>query len=276
MTGIGWLDWLGVVVFGLLAALSAARLGLGWRSISDRIEVVQHGVMAAGMAAMSWPGSHLLSPVAGMVTFAVAGSWALQLLVRRMGPWRGLDRRGVGGPWWRRSGGAAHHLAASLVMIVAFGGGHAGYGGQDVVAAAGATPPTAGHDMASHDMDHDMAGHDMAGHDMDMESASVAGTTSTHGTGHQEQLPAAVDDMVETAIGWPIWPVAGVAFVVYALWVAMGRADEARCGCATSPAASRDEKTILSRLRGMVLAPLLERWCAVVMAAGMGVMTFAI
>lgn len=266
MTGIAWLDWLGVVAFGLLAALSAARLGLGWRSLSDRFEIILHGVMAAGMAAMSWPGGHLLSPVVGVVTFAVAGSWALQALVRRVAPWRGLDRRGAGGPWWRRSGGAAHHLAASLVMIVAFGGGHAGYGGEEVVAAAGATSSTAGHDMAGHDIDHDMG----------TESAAVAGRTSTHGEGHQDQLPAVVDDVMETAVGWPIWPVAGVAFVVYALWVATGRADQARCGCATRPGARRDDRTRWSPLRRLVLAPLLERWCAVVMAAGMGVMTFAI
>lgn len=265
MTGIDWLDWLGVVLFGLLAAVAAARLTLGWRSLADRTEVVQHGVMAAGMAAMSAPGGHVLSPAAGVVTFAVAGGWALQALVRRVGPWRGLDRSGTGGPWWRRSGGAAHHLMASLVMVVGFGGGHVAHASAND-ATVGTTAPSAAHDMDN--MDHDM-------HDMDTESATMASTTSAHDA-HQDQLPAVVNDTIETTLRWPIWPLAGTAFVVYALWIASGRADRSRCGCTTRSGTGSDKQTtLLSRLRQLVLAPRLERGCAVVMASGMGVMTYA-
>jgi hypothetical protein len=269
VTGIAWLDWLGVVVFALLAVLSAARIWLGWRSISDRSDVVQHGIMAAGMAAMSWPTGHLLAPAVGVAIFAAAGCWSLQALVRRVGPWRGLDRRGVEGAWWRRSDGAAHHFLACVVMIVAFGGGHAGYGGDGATMAAG----SAAHDM-DHGMDHGVD-HGMA-HGMDMGSASVVGTRSVHGADHEDQLPVVVADAIETAIGWPIWPVVGAGFVVYALWITMGRADRAVCSCARAGVAAGDGRTGRSRLRRLVIAPLLERWSAVVMAAGMGVMTFAI
>jgi hypothetical protein len=275
MTGIAWLDWLGVVVFALLAVVSAARVWLGWRSISDRSDVVQHGVMAAGMGAMSWPTGHLLPPVIGVLIFAAAGCWSLQVLVRRVGPWRGLDRRRTEGPWWRRSDGAAHHLLACVVMIIAFGGGHAGYGGENASMATGA---------AAHDMDHDMdvgsMGHDMdvgsMGHDMVTGTPGMAGPTSAHGAEHESPLPAVVDDMIETASGWPIWPMAGAGFVVYALWITMGRADRAVCPCATAGVGSGNMKTGRSWVPRLIVAPLLERWSAAVMAAGMGVMTLAL
>jgi len=273
MTGIAWLDWLGVVVFALLAVVSAARVWLGWRSISDRSDVVQHGVMAAGMGAMSWPTGHLLSPAVGVLIFAAAGCWSLQVLVRRVGPWRGLDRRRTEGPWWRRSDGAAHHLLACVVMIIAFGGGHAGYGGEDASVAAGAAVPEMGHDMDDMDDMDDMGAMD---HDMGMGSESMAGTTSAHGAEHENRLPAVVDDVIESARGWPIWPVAGAGFVVYALWIVMGRADRAVCPCATAGVGSGDGMSGRSWLPRFVLAPLLERWSAVVMTAGMGVMTLAL
>lgn len=121
MTGVGWMDATGAVLFAVVAVVSAAQLAARWGDIDDRGGVALHAVMASGMAAMSLPGPGPLSDTTWVVAFGVAAAWALLAVGRRA--WATWQRP-VPSRSWMPTGGAAHHLLASAVMVVAFGVGH--------------------------------------------------------------------------------------------------------------------------------------------------------
>jgi hypothetical protein len=121
VTGVGWMDATGAVLFAVVAVVSAAQLAARWGDIDDRGGVALHAVMASGMAAMSLPGPGPLSDTTWVVAFAVAAAWALVTIGRRA--WATWQRPAPSRSW-TLTGGAAHHLLASAVMVVAFGVGH--------------------------------------------------------------------------------------------------------------------------------------------------------
>jgi hypothetical protein len=286
MTGIAWLDVPAAVAFAVVAVVSLARslAGVlparafvvvvdgvpvvpagragrltgartggsdGARGAAGRAEAAAHAVMAAGMAAMSWPGGPTLGgggAVAWAAACAVAGVGAVAVLARR----RPADRAGAR---------AAHLVLAALVMVVALAAGHgAGAHGAAAhgAAAHGANPGSSGHD----------GGAGAAATD-DGPGPAVATATAT-ATATEDDL-GALGDAGRRAAAWSVWPLAGVAFAAEGL--GRGRALARRGRSADAP----DPSTGGDRWWGRCLTgDRPDHVCAVVMAAGMAVMAFGL
>jgi hypothetical protein len=131
VTGVSWFDWLTVVAFVALTAVSLGRL-VRWRTAGEPADAAAHGVMAVGMAAMALPTGNPVPTGVWVAAFGLVGAWAAGAAVRSAStgwrPWTTPPPiRGPGPPPAGAAGtgssrlplaGAAHHVAASVLMIV--------------------------------------------------------------------------------------------------------------------------------------------------------------
>ena len=265
MTGVGWLDVTGAVVFTAVAVLSIAQLATRWDALEDRPGVGLHAGMAAGMAAMSLPGPGPFADSAWVIAFAATGAWAARALWRRFRAARAAEPASRS---WVLTGAAAHHLLGSIVMVVAFGMGHGAHGVADPAAATPADG--AAHTAAAHAAHEAAGGNGHAGH-AGGHDAATAGL----------RLTPALDDAVRAAGTWPIvWPVAGVGFLAYGFWSVRGGEDAPACQhCAARKARAkqrRKRQPAPQRLATAALGPGPTRAAALAMAGGMAAMAFAL
>ena len=224
MTGIGWLDALSVVAFGTVTGLALVRLARDrTRGLQRFLDDGFHAVMGVAMTAMFWPGSGRSAAV-----WVAMGGLVLvwPLLVLTLATRRSADRTsgdqasGDRVPGDRASGGpvslghAGYWLTCALLMVVAVGSGHGS------ATAAGSSGGMATSMTAMPGATHP--------------AAAGIGTS-------------ALGNAFQMATAWPIWPLVGLGFAVYAGLI------------------------LLSRRR-----PITERTCAAVMAAGMAVMALSL
>jgi hypothetical protein len=234
VTGVAWFDWLAAGAFGLLAVVSLGRLARR-RSAGERADAAAHGVMAAGMAAMALPTGNPVPAGAWVAVFAVVAAGAAGSLVRSPRRRPPPPIRGPGPPpagaGARRLPltAAAHHVAASVLMIVLLTTGHSAHPVPAPEVVVDTTTSGAGSPLDHH---HDEHHHHHAGEPV---SAAVAAPT-------------------------PLVTAAGLGFLAYAAWLAVGlvrpRNGAARCACAGG------------LTRG-------DAACGVAMAVGMGLMALA-
>jgi hypothetical protein len=340
MTGITWLDAPAAAAFVVVALVSLARSlagvlpahafvvvvdgatvvpaggparpasaragdGGGAGEPGRRAEAAAHAVMAAGMAAMSWPGGPTLDgggAVAWAAACAVTGVGAVAMLARRR-------------PTGRAGARAAHLLLAAVVMVVALGAGHGsgahgagahgsgahgsgahgagphgsgahGDAGQSVGAPGGshgpvehgadpgAGPHGTGHGSAGRGAGTDVAtadhGHASPGH------RSAVGRPPVHDDGPATAAATegdlgALGDAGRRAAAWPVWPLAGVAFAAEGL--GRGRVLARRVRSVEAP----DRSTGGDRWWGRCLTgDRPDHVCGIVMAAGMATMAFGL
>jgi hypothetical protein len=132
VSGSAAVDGAALVVFGIVAALSTARLATATSAAvaADRVDAGLHVAMATGMAAMVEPSAVPLPRGVWMVLFGLVGVVAVATGVGR-----------------RPASTLAHHAVGSACMVVAFaaGHGHGAHPGGSVDAATGtATAGVAG------------------------------------------------------------------------------------------------------------------------------------
>jgi len=185
MTGIDWLDWAASALFAAMALVLGVQLARGREVLAHRASGL-HVVMALGMAAMSQPRLNPLPAEIWMVAFA--GSAV-------MAPFRCK----------RAPGHAVHHVVGSLFMVVAFAAGH------------GAHTDAAAADV--HRMVDPVTG----------ETVTMAGASHTGGSGHHGAHggaatadAAGITSVIGDAAAWPVWPLVGAGFALFAVWHVWG------------------------------------------------------
>lgn len=215
MTGIGWIDGTACAAFIAVTLLTLVRLG---RARGRFLDDAFHAVMGVTMTAMFWPGAEMSPTPVWIALIGLIVVWPLLVLAlaaRRSEAADGLVS--VGG----RVAHTGYWLTCALLMVVSVGAGHerkdetAGL----MTTLAAQTPPVGGHSPTSHSV----------------------GAESGLG------------EALQTMAGWPIWPLVGVGFLVYAGVLLLG------------------PQPLLGPRR-----PITERACAAVMAAGMSLMAFSL
>jgi len=99
MFGAAWLDITAAITFGLIGAVSLARLAVVGRR--ERGENAWQVVITAGMVAMALPAADPLPRWAWESCFAIAAVWCLGVLLR-IGPIYGQFGVAIGPSAWRR------------------------------------------------------------------------------------------------------------------------------------------------------------------------------
>jgi hypothetical protein len=216
VTGNGWLDWPAVAVFAAVTVLSLVRLvvpaRLG-RAVDHFHDDAFHAVMGVAMVAMFWPGGGTLPGRAWVAVIGLVAVWPVLVFARA----RTSRSRPATSEPRARTGRAGYYLASALVMIVTFGAGH---------------------------------GSLVSDHPGSMAMGSLSSPSGHAVAQHAVAQHAFAQDVLTTVAGWPIWPLAGASFLLYAAWLAIGGRRRRR--------------------------PTPELACTMAMAAGMAFMAFSI
>jgi hypothetical protein len=216
MTGIAWVDIPVFTVFVAVTMLTLVRLGRS-RGLDHFLDGAFHAVMGLAMTAMFWPSAAQSPTPTWIAIIGLIVLWpilVLTLAARRSAVVSGQVPAGRAALGQLSLGHAGYWLTGVLLMVVAVGAGHD--------RSLGTSP------------------------------AAVGG----HGSGHpvtQSVEPSMLGNTLQVVAGWPVWPLIGVGFGVYAGLLVLG-----------------------PRLLPGPRRPITERVCAAVMAAGMAGMAFAL